>query len=185
MKTYEDRYRSPYDREARSADRTAETDHGRSAAQQRFETRLAFEQRQPHQILAVEMPQIEREIDQLGRRIPMPLQARESRGAVREHRAQLFVDIGLPAIERADRGGDVRILGRPVEPVACQQRSSAFDDPRMHAEAVELDFVRPVVAGRNPRHQLAQCRLDPLRRRRKVEMTSLVGTRIERFTLRT
>ena len=58
-------------------DMTAETDHGRRAAQERFETRLAFEQRQPGQILAVEMQQIKREIHQLGRRIPMPLQGRE------------------------------------------------------------------------------------------------------------
>jgi hypothetical protein len=40
-------------------DMTAETDHGRRAAQQGFETRLAFERRQPHQILAVKMQQIE------------------------------------------------------------------------------------------------------------------------------
>ena len=58
-------------------DMTAEAKHGRRAAQQGFEPRLAFEQRQPHQILAVEMQQIEREIHQLGRRIPMPLQGRE------------------------------------------------------------------------------------------------------------
>ena len=56
---------------------TAETDQGRRPAQQGFETRLAFEQRQPHQILAVEMQQVEREIHQLAKRIPMPLQRRE------------------------------------------------------------------------------------------------------------
>jgi hypothetical protein len=48
------------------------------------------------------------------------------------------------------------------------QRGSATDNPGMHAETVEFDFVRPVVACRNPRHQLAQFRLDPLRRGRKV-----------------
>jgi hypothetical protein len=98
------------------------------------------------------------------------LQGRERRGAVREHRAEFAVEIeiGLPAIERADRGGDVRISGRPVEPIARQQRGPAFDNPRMDAEAVELDVMRPTVAVRNLRHQLAQFRLDPLRRRRKV-----------------
>src|SRR5271163_1432567 len=60
------------------------------------------------------------------------------------------------------------IFGRPVEPVACQQRGSSTDNPGMHAVAVELDLMRPVVAGRYPRHQLAQFRLDPLQRRRKV-----------------
>jgi len=38
----------------------------------------------------------------------------------------------------------------------------------MHAEAAELDLVHAVVAGRNPRHQLARFRLVPLRWRRKV-----------------
>ena len=75
--------------------------------------------------------------------------------AVGPHRAEFAVEIGLPAIERADRRGDIRIFGRPVEPVAGQQRGSAFDDPGMHAEAIELDFMRPVVAGWNLRHQLA------------------------------
>jgi hypothetical protein len=38
----------------------------------------------------------------------------------------------------------VLIFSRPVEPVAGQQRGSAFDDPGMDAKAVELDFMRPV-----------------------------------------
>jgi hypothetical protein len=59
-------------------------------------------------------------------------------------------------------------FGGPVEPVARQQRGSSTDNPGMHAEAVEFDLMRPVVTGRNPRHQLTQFWLDPLRRRRKV-----------------
>ena len=43
-------------------------------------------QKYQNNVLAVEMQQIEREIHQLGRRIPMPL-----RGAVREKRAELAV----------------------------------------------------------------------------------------------
>ena len=59
-------------------DVTAESDHGWRTAQQNFEreTRLAFEQRQPRLVLAVQMRQIEREIHQLGRRIPVALQCR-------------------------------------------------------------------------------------------------------------
>ena len=52
-------------------------DDGRRTAQQGFKTRLAFEQGQPHQILAVEMQQIERQIYQLAGRIPMALQRGE------------------------------------------------------------------------------------------------------------
>ena len=44
-----------------------------------------------------------------------------------------------------------------------------------HAKAVELDLMRPVVAGRNPPHQLAQFGLDPLRRRGKVRDRVLRG----------
>jgi hypothetical protein len=56
---------------------TAETDHGRRAAQQGFETRLAFERPQPHQILVVEMQQIEGEVHQFAGRLPIALQSRE------------------------------------------------------------------------------------------------------------
>jgi len=38
----------------------------------------------------------------------------------------------------------------------------------MHAIAVELDLMRPCVAGRDLRHKLAQLRLDPGRGRRQL-----------------
>jgi hypothetical protein len=68
-------------------------------------------QRQPGQILAVEVQQVELEIDEISGRIAVALQRGEGRRAVRHNRAKFAVDIGLAAFERADRGGDLRIFG--------------------------------------------------------------------------
>ena len=52
---------------------------------------------------------------------------------------------------------------RPVEAGARQQSHGAAIEARMHAVAVELDFVQPLVALRRRVDQLRQLRRDPLR----------------------
>ena len=64
--------------------------------------------------------------------------------AVGPDAAQLAVEIGLARAERRHRRGDRRIFMRPVEPGARQQPHRAAVEPRMHAVAVEFDFVEPV-----------------------------------------
>lgn len=62
-------------------------------------------------------------------------------------------------------GGNVRILRRPVETVARQMRGRAAGIPGVNAKAIELYFMRPIVAGGNLRHQLIEFLLDPARRK--------------------
>ena len=52
---------------------------------------------------------------------------------------------------------------RPVEACTGQQFHRAAVEPRMHAVAVELDFVKPLVAFRRRVDELGQLRRDPLR----------------------
>ena len=49
--------------------------------------------------------------------------------------------MSLPAVELADRGGDVRILRRPVEPVAGQQ-GGAIDDLPINVSHTECNDLR-------------------------------------------
>jgi hypothetical protein len=55
--------------------------------------------------------------------------------------AQFAVEIGLARAERRHRRGDRRIFTGPVEPGARQQPHRAAVEQRMHAVAVEFDFV--------------------------------------------
>ena len=77
--------------------------------------------------------------------------------------AQFAVEIGLPRAERRYGRGDRRIFMGPVEPGAGQQPHIATVQPRMHAVAVELDFVQPFVALRCRVDQLRELRCDPFR----------------------
>jgi hypothetical protein len=70
-----------------------------------------------------------------------------------------------PAAPRRVRRRDSPAGIRARRALAARQRLGRSG---MHAKAVELDLMRPVVAGGNLRHQLAQFGLDPLRRRPKV-----------------
>jgi len=67
---------------------------------------------------------------------------------------------------------------RPVEPGAGQQAHSAAIEPRMHAIAVELDFVEPLRAVRRFLDELRQLRPDPLRQ------TASIGARPARYMMR-
>jgi hypothetical protein len=144
---------------------------GRPCARQQFgQPRLALDQRQRGHVLAVEMQQIENEIHQPGRvaGVRRGLDHAEGRDAVREGAAQFAVGIGLARIERRHGFGDGRIFVRPVEAGAGQQLHSAAVEPRMHAVAVELDFVQPLAAFRRRVDQLCELRRDPFRQRGRV-----------------
>jgi len=151
------------------ADRvSAEADRGCRPAQQRLKPILAVEKRQVDEVRPVEVQQVEREEHQMRRLLPVPLQSGEGRGAIGTYGAKLAIELSLPALEARERLGDFGVPGCPVEAGAGQQRDVAADDPGVHAVAVEFDFVRRAIAARNRRNQLAQLRLDPGRRRRKL-----------------
>ena len=54
---------------------------------------------------------------------------------------------------------------RPVEPGACEQLHRAAIEARMHAVAVEFDFVQPLIAVRRRVDELGKLRQYPLRQR--------------------
>src|SRR5205823_5863161 len=83
--------------------------------------------------------------------------------AIREHAAQFAVKIGLARAERRHGLGDRRVFMRPVEPGAGEELNGAAVEARMHAVAVEFDFVQPLVALRRRIDQLRELRRDPLR----------------------
>ena len=53
------------------------------------------------------------------------------------------VEIGLAVAERRHGHGDRRVFVLPVEPGAGQETHHAAIEPRVHAVAVEFDFVQP------------------------------------------
>ena len=141
---------------------------GRPGARQQIgQPRLALDQRQRGDVLAVAMQQVEDEIDQPGgvAGIRGGLDHAEGGDAVREDAAQFAVEIGLARIERRHGRRDLRVLVRPVEPGAGQQLDRAAVEPRMHAVTVELDFVQPLVAFRRRLDQLRELWRDPYRQR--------------------
>jgi hypothetical protein len=69
--------------------------------------------------------------------------------------AQFAVEIGLAGGERRYSRGDRRIFVRPVEPGAREQPHRAAIEARMHAVAVKLDFVQPLVRHPAPRRPAA------------------------------
>jgi hypothetical protein len=77
--------------------------------------------------------------------------------------AQLAVEIGLARPERRHGIGDRRIFVCPVEPGSRQQPRGTAIEARMHAVAVELDFVQPIQPVRRRVDELGQLRPDPFR----------------------
>ena len=53
---------------------------------------------------------------------------------------------------------------RPIEPGTRQHADIAAIEPRMHAVAVEFDFVQPFIAFRCRVDEFGQLRPDPFRR---------------------
>jgi hypothetical protein len=83
--------------------------------------------------------------------------------AVGKDAAQFAIEIGLARAERRHRLGDVRIFMRPVEPGAGQKARGAAIEPRMHAVAVELEFVEPLIAFGGRVDELSELRRDQFR----------------------
>jgi len=69
----------------------------------------------------------------------------------------------------------VLTLASRANPARRSARTESIQRRRIIDEDAVADSLlgRPVVAGRNSRHQLAQFRLDPLRRRRKGEYITI------------
>jgi hypothetical protein len=87
---------------------------------------------------------------------------------VRKDPAQFAIEIGLARPDRRHGRGDRRVFLGPVEPSAGQQLYRAAIEAGVHAVAVELDLVQPLVAFRRRVDELGQLRRDPLRQGRRV-----------------
>ena len=122
----------------------------RDTGQQRGEPCLALDEWSLADVVAVEMQKIEDEIHQPGHvaGIRGGLDHAEGGYAVGEHAAQLAVEIGVARDERRHGRGDRRIFMGPVESGAGEHPDTAAIEARMHAVAVEFDFVQPLVAFR-------------------------------------
>ena len=83
----------------------------------------------------------------------------ERGGAVGADAAQLAVEIGLPRRQRRQRRGDRRVFVASSRARCGSAAAPRRVEPRMHAVAVELDFVQPIVALRRRSDQLRQLRL--------------------------
>jgi hypothetical protein len=92
----------------------------------------------------------------------------EGRDAVGEDATELAVEIGLARAERRHGRGDGRIFIGPVEPGAGQRPDGAVIEARMHAVAVELDFVQPIRPVGRFLHEFGQLLRDPFRRTRRI-----------------
>ena len=133
--------------------------------QQAGETLLALDQGPRADILAVEMEEIEQKKHEAGSvaGVGRELDHAERGDAVGAHAAQFAVEVSLTRGERRYCARDLRIFVGPVEAVAGEEPHLASVEARMHAEAVEFDFVQPLVALPRRLHELRQLRLDPLR----------------------
>jgi hypothetical protein len=84
------------------------------------------------------------------------------------HAAEFAVEIGLPGADRCDGRGDRRIFVCPIETGAGDQPYAAAIEARVHAIAVELDFVEPAGPIRRCVDKLRELRLDPLRQSGRI-----------------
>ena len=134
--------------------------------QQSGEPLLALRQRQPAQILALRIQQIECKADQVvGVAVRQRrLQRGEIRLAVRIQRHHLGVDDRVRQRRRFFR--DRAEFARPVEALACQQLGLPLLDAELHPVAVELDLMAPAFAARRPFHRGAELRRHEIRHRR-------------------
>jgi hypothetical protein len=136
--------------------------------EQALRLRLALDARQVCSSLAVQKHQVEDEEHELvGLAIVHSgLQAAENRDAVGVEGAELAVEIGGPDLELAEPFDRHLVAMGPVQACPGQQLRPTTVDPRVHAAAVVLDLVHPVVARRRLVHQARELWLDPLRRPR-------------------
>ena len=148
---------------AREVINVADIARGLVLCQQGFQPCLALGQRTGTQILSAIEEKIEHEIDQiLGPAIrECRLQRREVRRARVIECHNLSVDDGIGQVGRS-LGNSAELPG-PVEAFAREHRRGAILDVELHAVAVELDLVNPVVALRRPGKGLAELRMDEAR----------------------
>ena len=112
---------------------------------------LALHERVPLDAFALEMNQIEREVDQtLSRRALRNrlLHRLETAASARKHHDEFAIDQPVRDAERADGFGDFRKPGRPVQPVPADQPDAPVRDHAADAIAIELDLMYPLVARR-------------------------------------
>jgi hypothetical protein len=131
--------------------------------QQLLQQRLALTQRLLAQIMAVEEQEIEREQHEIFDSAcgQCGLQRAEVRCAIRVERSNLAVDDAIGKL--GCRGGERLELVGPVQTFARLQRRFVRGDAQLHAIAVELRLVPPLVALRWLLDELAQLRLDEVR----------------------
>jgi hypothetical protein len=75
---------------------------------------------------------------------------------------QSSIEIRLPGWQSRQGRGYGRILVRPVQPRAGQQRDPAVVEAGVHAISVVLDLMQPLRALRRRVYQFAKLWLDPL-----------------------
>ncbi len=105
---------------------------------------------EPHvpEVPAVEVKEVEGEIDDRRPSLGTTLQGLEARRPVRQHRGDLAVEERGSRRQAADGTGDLRELLCPVLPVAGDEAHLPLFESRHDAIAVVLDLVEPVVAVR-------------------------------------
>ena len=132
----------------------AELDVG--AGDQLLQMRLALDQRQLPQIVAVEIEQIEGDHHDLGRlALQLVLQHREVGGAVGGGHDDLAVDDRRAGADVPSIVGDLLEALGPVVAAPGEDLDRLVGEMDLDPVAVELDLVDPAVAGR---HLLDRCR---------------------------
>lgn len=118
-----------------------------SALEKRSEIGFTLSQRQRRQVAAVEVQQVEDEIDEVSATLLLcrVLDQRERGDAVWSQPAELAIEIGLPRRQRPQGNGDRRIFAGPGPD---QQADIPAVEPGVHAIPVEFELVGPFVAGR-------------------------------------
>jgi hypothetical protein len=150
----------------------AECDSVRRLLEEGREACLAVDQRQGREVFAVEIEEIEDEINEAGAAaIGGLLHELKGGHAVWANAAELAVKIGGFDLKRLERVGGPGILRGPVEPGTGEKLDGALIDPGGDAVAVELDLVDPPGSARGFCRELAKLRLDPFRRRHLENVT--------------
>jgi hypothetical protein len=132
---------------------------------------LAVTERQPRDVLAVELEEIEgEEHEPVAATIRRRLHQFERGHAVGPHAAKLSVDIGGLDLELGECGCSRRIFLRPIEAGAGEEPDFALVDPGRHPVAVEFDLMHPLRAARGFGRKLCELRLDPLGQRHNAQV---------------
>ena len=107
---------------------------------------LAFLEPHLPEVPAVEVEEVESEIDERRPCVGTALESLEARRPVGQHRRHLAVEECRARGQTAEGAGDLRELLRPVLPVAGNEPHVPLVDPGDDAIAVVLDLVEPLVA---------------------------------------